>query len=67
MRSIAFFPDGKIIASGSGENTVRLWDASSDVHVGEALEAHNTFVRTVAFNPDGKIIASSSGYKTMRL
>ena len=67
MRSLAFNPAGKIVASGSDDNIVRLSDAFSGAHVGEPLEGQSDFVRSVAFSPDGKIIVSGGGDNTVRL
>ncbi|MDE2741759.1 MAG: hypothetical protein OXI58_09240 [Gemmatimonadota bacterium] len=65
--SVAFAPNGEILASGSYDATIRLWDA----HTGElknTLEGHNTWaILSVAFSPDGGILASGSYDATIRL
>ena len=64
---MAFSPDGKRIASGSRDTTVRLWDAATGQPVGQPLTGHRTSVSSVAFSPDGKRIASGSTDNTVRL
>ncbi len=57
--SVAFSPDGKTIASGSHDQTVRVWDASSGQCL-NTLQGHTEGVMSVVFSPDGKAVASGS-------
>ena len=66
VRAVAFSPDGSRLASGSDDQTVRLWDAATGQEV-QQLEGHTDWVRAVAFSPDGSRLASGSGDQTVRL
>jgi len=57
VNSVAFSPDGRLLASGSDDKTVRLWQVSDGVLV-RTLEGHEGAVSSVAFSPDGTLLAS---------
>ncbi|KAJ6613532.1 hypothetical protein B0H10DRAFT_1721815, partial [Mycena sp. CBHHK59/15] len=67
VSSVAFSPDGRRIVSGSGDNTIRVWDADTQMQVGEALQGHSDSVWSVAFSPDGRHIISGSRDHTIRV
>jgi len=65
--SVAFSPDGKILASSSWDKTIILWDVEKGQAIGQPLQGHSDSVYSVAFSPDGKILASGSRDNTTRL
>ncbi len=56
--AVAYSPDGKILATGSGDGIVQLWDAVTQRRIGEPLRGATGWVYTVAFSLDGKIVAA---------
>ena len=67
VTSVAFSPDGRHIVSGSGDKTVRVWDAQTGQSVMDPLKGHDNWVTSVAFSPDGRHIVSGSDDKTVRV
>ncbi|ETO06416.1 hypothetical protein RFI_30980, partial [Reticulomyxa filosa] len=55
VTSVQFSPDGNRIVSGSRDNTIRLWDASSGKQI-QCLKGHSDAVTFVQFSPDGNRI-----------
>lgn len=66
LLSIAFSPDGAILASGSMDNTVRLWRASDGTLL-RTLNGHKSFVRDVLYSPDGTQLISASDDGTIKI
>lgn len=66
VRSVAISPDSQVIASGSEDNSVKIWNLITSEEI-FTLSGHSSFVRSVAFSPDGKTLVSGSNDKTIKL
>jgi WD40 repeat protein len=60
VEDIRFSPDGKMLASGSDNGAVELWDVATGKQIGESLVHGREPVTVVAFSPDGKLAARSA-------
>jgi hypothetical protein len=65
IEAVARSPDGKVIATGHGDGTLRLWSAKGDPL--KVIRGHEGHVVAIAFSPDGKLIATGSNDGTGRL
>jgi WD40 repeat protein/tRNA A-37 threonylcarbamoyl transferase component Bud32 len=63
---VAVSPDGKYIASGSRDKTIKVWNAATGAEL-MTLRGHNEGVGPVSFSPDGKQIVSGSHDKTVKI
>ena len=66
VSDVSFSPDGKTIATGSYDRTVRLWNAETGENT-KTLTGHTDSVFSVSFSPDGGTIATGSVDRTVRL
>jgi len=66
VTSLALSPDGKTLASGSNDSTVKLWDVRSG-QLQLTLKGHQGFIKTVRFSPDGITLASGSADAAIKL
>ncbi|MBD2195638.1 AAA-like domain-containing protein [Calothrix parietina] len=66
VNSVVFSPDGKTLASASGDNTIKLWNRDTGKEI-STMTGHSDWVNSVVFSPDGKTLASASGDNTIKL
>ena len=70
ITGLAFSPDGEMLASGSWDNTIILWDISvpgEPKSFGQPLTGHSDIVWRLSFSPDGNMLASGSSDNTVIL
>jgi WD40 repeat protein len=66
VRALAISPDGKILASGSLDKTIKLWKLPSGRLI-DTLSRHSKGVLCIAISPDGQLLASGSFDETIKL
>lgn len=66
VTSVAFAPDGSIVASGSKDHTVKLWHVADGTLL-TTLHGHTDAVTGIAFIPDGTLLISGAEDGTIRL
>ncbi|KIJ23398.1 hypothetical protein M422DRAFT_195971, partial [Sphaerobolus stellatus SS14] len=66
VRSVAFFPDGQRVVSGSSDKTIRIWNAETGQLVSAPLEGHEDDIMSVAFSPNDQRVFSRSQSKNIQ-
>ncbi|KAK4652678.1 HNWD NOD-like receptor pc3 [Podospora pseudocomata] len=66
VRSVAFSPDSKWVASGLDDSTIKIWEAATGSCT-QTLEGHGDGVNSVAFSPNSKWVASGSTDSTIKI
>jgi WD40 repeat protein len=66
VTALAFSPDGKTLATGSYDSSLKLWDLALGQSVA-TLRGHSSVVACLAFAPGGNAIYTGSGDATVRI
>ncbi|MFN4260953.1 MAG: hypothetical protein ACK4RK_16795 [Gemmataceae bacterium] len=64
--SVAFSPNGRLLASAGRDKSIRLWDTATGKELRQ-FQGHRGYVSRIVFSPDGQTLASASWDRTIRL
>ncbi len=67
VNCVAFSPDGRWLASGSNDRTIKIWDVEAGREADKLRGGHTDDINSVAWSPDGRWLASGSEDQTVRL
>jgi WD40 repeat protein/tRNA A-37 threonylcarbamoyl transferase component Bud32 len=66
VNSVTFSPDGQMLATGSDDLTIKLWNLTTKQEI-RTFKGHSSWIYAIAISPDGQTIASGSADKTIKL
>ncbi len=66
VNSVAFTPDGQMLATASDDLTIKLWNLATKQKI-RTFKGHSSWIYAIAISPDGQTIASGSADKTIKL
>ncbi|KAH7917352.1 WD40 repeat-like protein [Leucogyrophana mollusca] len=67
VKSVVYSPDGRLLVTGSHDNSIRVWDSKTGVEVGKPMLGHEDWVFCISVTADGRRIASAGGDYTVRV
>jgi len=59
VSKVAFSRDGKLLASGGTDNSIKIWDVGTQREL-STLKGHTSNIESIDFSPDGRLLASAS-------